>query len=122
MTFVHLCEEFQLTWIGKDNGMIPIYAHEILGYNSKIVTCDLKKDLPKTIRGVEIIKIARWLKKVPNFAPFVMFFKRIPLYYWIIKNAKNIDILMLFHVTKCSYWDAYFYKKFIWYCIKTICF
>lgn len=111
-TFVHMCEEFEYTWIGKDNGMIPIYAHEILGYDSKIVTCDLKKDLPDEIRGVEIVKISRWIKKMRNFLPFIIFIKRIPLYYWLIKNAKNIDILMLFHITKCSYWNAYFYKKF----------
>lgn len=110
--FVHICEEFEYTWIGKDNGMIPIYVHEILGYNSKIVTCDLKKDLPNEIRGVEVVKISRWIKKIGNFAPFIIFIKRIPLYYWLIKNAKNIDILMLFHITKCSYWNTYFYKKF----------
>ncbi|WP_304206455.1 glycosyltransferase [Fusobacterium perfoetens] len=110
--FVHICEEFEYTWIGKDNGMIPIYAHEILGYNSKIVTCDLKKDLPDEIRGVEIVKISRWIKNIGNFAPLIIFIKRLPLYYWIIRNAKEIDVLMLFHMTKCSYWNAYFYKKF----------
>lgn len=110
--FIHICEEFEYTWLGKDNGMIPIYIHEILGYNCGIVTCDLKKDLPDEIRGVKIIKIPRWIKKIGNFAPFVIFIKRIPLYYWVIKNAKKIDILMLFHITKCSYWNAFFYKKF----------
>ena len=29
----------------------------------------------------------------------------------MIKNAKNIDVLMLFHVSRCSYWYAYIYKK-----------
>lgn len=111
-TFVHICEEFEYTWLGKDNGMIPIYAHEILGYDSKIVTCNLKKDLPDKIRGIEIVKIPRWLKKIGNFAPFIIFIKRIPLYYWLIKNAKSIDVLMLFHITKCSYWNTYLYKKF----------
>lgn len=111
-SFVHICEEFEYTWIAKDNGMIPIYVHHSLGYDSKIVTCNLKKDLPENIRGVKIEKISRWIKKIGNFAPFVIFIKRIPLYFWIIKNAKNIDILMLFHITKCSYWNAYFYKKF----------
>ncbi|MGL6098363.1 MAG: glycosyltransferase [Fusobacteriaceae bacterium] len=112
MKFVHICEEFEYTWIGKDNGMFPIYAHEVLGYDSKIVTCNLKKDLPDEVRGVEIVKISRWFKKVKNFLPFIIHLKRIPLYYYIAKNAKNIDVLMLFHVTKCSYWRAYFYKKF----------
>lgn len=110
--FVHICEEFEYTWIGKDNGMFPIYAHEVLGYESKIVTCNLKDDLPDEVRGIEIVKIPRWFKKVKNFLPFIIHLKRIPLYRYICKNAKDIDILMLFHVTKCSYWRAYFYKKF----------
>lgn len=110
--FVHICEEFEYTWIGKDNGMIPIYTHNILGFESEIVTCNLKKDLPQDIRGVKIIKIPRWLKKMKKFAPWVMFLKRIPLYRYISKNAKDIDVLMLFHITKCSYWNAFFYKKF----------
>lgn len=112
MKFIHICEEFEYTWIGKDNGMIPIYAHDILGFESEIVTCNLKQDLPENIRGVKIIVIPRWLKKMKKFAPWVMFLKRIPLYKYICQNAKNIDILMLFHITKCSYWNAFFYKKF----------
>ncbi|MGL5230787.1 MAG: glycosyltransferase family 4 protein [Cetobacterium sp.] len=112
MKFVHICEEFEYTWIGKDNGMFPIYAHEVLGYDSKIVTCNLKNDLPDEVRGVQIVKVSRWLKNVKNFLPFIIHLKRIPLYYYICKNAKEIDVLMLFHITKCSYWRAYFYKKF----------
>ena len=112
MKFVHICEEFEYTWIGKDNGMIPIYAHNVLGFESEIVTCDLKEDLPEDVRGVKIVKIPRWFKKMKKFAPWVMFIKRIPLYRYICKNAKDIDVLMLFHVTKCSYWNAFFYKKF----------
>lgn len=112
MKFVHICEEFEYTWIGKDNGMIPIYAHNVLGFESEIVTCNLKEDLPQDIRGVKIIKIPRLFKKMKKFAPWVMFFKRIPLYRYISKNAKDIDVLMLFHITKCSYWNAFFYKRF----------
>lgn len=110
--FIHICEEFEYTWIGKDNGMFPIYAHEVLNYESSIITCNLKNDLPDEVRGVKIIKVPRWFKKVKNFLPFIIHLKRIPLYTYICKNAKNIDVLMLFHITKCSYWRAYFYKKF----------
>lgn len=112
MKLVHICEEFEYLWIGKDNGMIPIYSKNILNWDSEIVTCNLKNDLSDEIRGVKIIKIKRWFKYIKNFAPWVIFFKRIPLYFYICKNAKTIDILMLFHVTKCSYWNAFFYKKF----------
>ena len=37
--------------------------------------------------------------------------KRYNIFKYLIKNAKNIDVLMLFHVSRCSYWYAYFYKK-----------
>lgn len=110
--FVHICEEFEYTWIGKDNGMIPIYIKELGDYDVSIVTLDLKKDLPESIRGVNFIKIKRWFKNIKNFAPWVIFIKRIPLYYYLMKNSKDIDVLMLFHMTKCSYWNSYFYKKF----------
>ena len=109
--FVHICEELEYTWLGKDNGMVPVYTHKILGYKSEIVTCNLKEDLPDNFRGIKIIKISRWFKNIKNFFPWVMFFKRIPLYYYILKNGKKIDVLMLFHITKCSYWNAFFYKK-----------
>lgn len=108
---IHICEEFEYTWIGKDNGMIPIYMKMLDEYEVSILTCDFKKDLPDEVRGVKILKIDRWIKKIKNFLPFIIFIKRIPLYYYLIKNSKKIDVLMLFHVTKCSYWNAYFYKK-----------
>lgn len=110
--FVHLCEEFEYTWIGKDNGMIPIYAKEVLGYEAEIITCNLKNDLPDEIRGVKIVKIPRFIRNIRNFLPFIIFIKRLPTHYYLIKNAKKIDILMLFHITKCSYWNAFFYKRF----------
>ena len=40
--FLHISEEFEYTWLGKDNGMIPIYMSEKLGYDSKILTVNLK--------------------------------------------------------------------------------
>ena len=29
-TFLHISEEFEYTWLGKDNGMMPIYMSEKL--------------------------------------------------------------------------------------------
>ncbi|MGL4391949.1 MAG: glycosyltransferase family 4 protein [Fusobacteriaceae bacterium] len=110
--FVHICEEFEYTWVGKDNGMIPIYVAESGEFDSEIITCDFKNDLPDEIQSVKIIKIKRFLKKIRNFAPGIIFIKRLPLYWYLIINAKNIDVLMLFHITKCSFWNAFFYKKF----------
>ena len=69
--FLHICEEFEYTWIGKDNGMIPIYMHEICGYESKILTVDLKHDLPNFERGIYFIKVKRIFGFLGNFAYWV---------------------------------------------------
>lgn len=110
-TFLHICEEFEYTWIGKDNGMIPIYMHEICGYESKVLTVDLKHDLPDSERGLSFIKVKRIFGFLGNFAYWVKLLKRYNIFKYLINNAKNIDVLMLFHVSRCSYWYSYIYKK-----------
>ena len=110
-TFLHISEEFEYTWLGKDNGMIPIYMSEKLGYDSKILTANLKNDLPDSERGVEFVKVKRRFAFLSNFAYWIKLVKRYNFFKYLIKNAKNIDILMLFHISRCSYWYAHFYKK-----------
>ncbi len=110
--FCHICEEFQYTWIGKDNGLIPIYMKEIFNYDSEIVVYDKKKDLPPQERGVKFIKLKEILGFVGNFAYFMKLLKRLNILLYLKKNALNIDILMLFHVSRCSYWNAFIYKKY----------
>ena len=110
-TFLHISEEFEYTWLGKDNGMIPIYMSEKLGYDSKILTVNLKNDLPDSERGVEFVKVKRKFPFLSNFAYWTKLAKRYNIFKYLIKNAKNIDVLMLFHVSRCSYWYAHFYKK-----------
>ena len=109
--FLHISEEFEYTWLGKDYGLIAIYMSEKLGYNSKILTVNLKNDLPDNERGVEFIKVKRKFSFLSNFAYWTKLVKRYNIFKYLIKNAKNIDVLMLFHVSRCSYWYAYFYKK-----------
>ncbi|MDO4690978.1 MAG: glycosyltransferase family 4 protein [Fusobacterium sp.] len=109
--FLHISEEFEYTWIGKDNGMIPIYMQMTNKYSSSILTCNLKKDLPDSIRGITFIKVKRFFNFLPNFAYSIKLIRRINLFKYLIKNAKKIDILMLFHISRCSYWYSYLYKK-----------
>lgn len=109
--FVHIHDEFEYTWIGKDNGMIPIYMHEVCGYRSYIITNDIKKDLPDTIRGVEIIKLKRLFPRIGNFCYFIKMLKRFNIFKFLFFNSKNIDVLMLFHISKCSFWYAALFKK-----------
>lgn len=109
--FLHISEEFEYTWIGKDNGMIPIYMQMTNKYSSSILTCNLKKDLPDSIRGITFIKVKRFFNFLPNFAYSIKLVRRVNLFKYLIKNAKKIDILMLFHISRCSYWYSYLYKK-----------
>lgn len=109
--FLHISEEFEYTWIGKDNGMIPIYMQELFNYNSYILTCDLKKDLPDKERGINFIKVRRIFGFLGNFAYCIKLIKRFNIFKYLVLNSKKINILMLFHVSRCSYWYAYIYKK-----------
>lgn len=106
--FVHIYEELDMMYLGKPQGMYPVYM-KLLGWNSKIVTYNLKKDLPDNFRGVEIVKIKQLFSSLPN-ENILKFIKRLRLYYFIYKNAENIDVLMLYHLTKCSYWNSFFYR------------
>lgn len=109
--FLHISEEFEYTWIGKDNGMIPIYMKELFNYNSYILTCNLKKDLPDKERGIDFIKVRRIFGFLGNFAYCIKLIKRFNIFKYLVLNSKKINILMLFHVSRCSYWYAYIYKK-----------
>lgn len=108
--FLHIRDEFEYTWLGKDNGMIPIYMSEVCGYNSYILTNDIKHELPDVFRSVHIVKVKRLFKKIGNFAYFIKLLRRLNIFKYLIKNAKEIDVLMLFHISRCSYWYAFVYK------------
>lgn len=110
--FLHISEEFEYTWIGKDNGMIPMYMSLLYGYDSKILTVNLKNDLPDKENELTFIKVKRVFSYLGNFAYFIKILKRLNIFKYLIKNAKNIDVLMLFHISRCSYWYAYLYKMF----------
>ncbi|MGL5934429.1 MAG: glycosyltransferase family 4 protein [Cetobacterium sp.] len=106
--FVHIYEELETMYLGKPQGMYPTYM-KYLGWDSEIVCYNLKKDLPEEVRGVKIKFINQLFSFLPN-ENICKFIKRIPLYWYIYINAKKIDVLMLYHLTKCSYWNSLFYK------------
>jgi len=110
--FVHICEEFENMWVGKDNGLIPGYINKDEKWEAEIWSFDLKGDLKDNIKGVKMVKVREFCPWLRNFAAWTKFVKRLNLYRKLIKEAKDIDVLMLFHMTKSSYWNAYFYKKF----------
>lgn len=106
--FLHIYEDLDIMHLGKPQGMYCTYMSS-LGWDTTIVTYDLKKELGDEFRGVKIDKIKQFMPFLPNES-FTKFIKRLPLYWYIYKNAKNIDLLMLYHATVCSYWNGFFYK------------
>lgn len=106
--FLHIYEELDIMHLGKPQGMYCTYMHN-LGWDTSIVTYDLKNELENEFRGVKIDKIKQFMPFLPNES-FTKFIKRLPLYWYIYKNAKNVDLLMLYHATVCSYWNAFFYR------------
>jgi len=109
--FVHICEEFECMWMGKDNGLIPKYINKDKNWESEIWSFNLKRDLDDNLMGIKMVRLKEFCPWLRNFASWTKFIKRIYLYRNLIKEAKNIDVLMLFHMTKSSYWNAYLYKK-----------
>ncbi|MBP6063655.1 MAG: glycosyltransferase family 4 protein [Fusobacteriaceae bacterium] len=107
-TFVHVYDELDIVHIGKEHGIYPVYMQE-LGWDSSIITYDLKKELDEDYRGVKLIKLSPLMPFLGNLGLF-KFIKRIPIYWYVYKNAKKIDVLMLFHCTVCSWWNSFFYK------------
>jgi glycosyltransferase involved in cell wall biosynthesis len=106
--FTIIYEDLEHLKLGKPQMMYPTYMN-YFGWNCDAITYNLKNDLPDEARGVKIVKLKQIFSFLPNTNLF-KFMKRIPMYYYIYKNAKKIDVMMLYHLTKCSYWNTFFYK------------
>ncbi|MCS5422316.1 MULTISPECIES: glycosyltransferase family 4 protein [Psychrilyobacter] len=106
--FTIIYEELDHMKLGKPQMMYPAYMN-YFGWESEVITYNLKKDLPEEHKKVKIKQIKQLFSFLPN-ENITKFIKRIPLYIKIYKEAKKIDVLMLYHLTKCSYWNAFFYK------------
>ncbi len=106
--FSIIYEELDYLKLSKPQIMYPTYMN-YFGWESEVITYDLKRDLPDEIRRVKLTKLTQLLSFLPNMN-LSKFIKRIPIYNYIYKNAKEIDVLMLYHLTKCSYWNTFFYK------------
>ena len=92
-TLVLLFDYFYDVHFYKDVGMIPYYFHKMFGFNSTIVSYSQDKNTEEDCKGVIIKKIKKIL-----LDPFILY---------ILKNSKNIDLLMMFHNKEKNY----FYRK-----------
>lgn len=99
MKFVTMFSDAENIHLTKDVGMIPFIMYKEFGYESTIV-CYKNGEYPyleNEVKGVNIDFIKRYTGK-----------SIIDGSIYLLKNAKKIDILQLFHLSK---------KSYLWICI-----
>ncbi len=87
----------------KDMGMIPYKLYERYGYHSTVVTYK-NGEYPYIENEVKGLKIDFVKRRLKNFS--------IDGALYLKSNAKNIDVLHIFHVTMSSVIYAYTYKYY----------
>lgn len=103
-TFFTIFDRAKNVHLIKDVGQIPYHMHKEFDYSSTLVTC--KNDdydfLDNEVKGLNI-----------KFIPKIKLFKiNFGVLFFIIKNAKKIDILHQFHLRDYTFLYAYVYKLF----------
>lgn len=102
-------EHFQAIHFEKDPFMVPYYLGKMLGYTVTIIYPQLKenKNLPSEYKGVNLTPIqvyGSW-----NTNPAIRY---IPIYQYLRKNAKQIDIFMCFFLDRKSELCTLVYKHY----------
>lgn len=102
-TFVTLFDRTENFHLVKDVGQIPYHMYKEFDYNSKIVTCKNDSDysyLTDEVKGLEI-----------EFVSKIKLFKfNLGVIFYLIRNAKKIDILNQFHIRNYTMLYALIYK------------
>jgi len=103
--------EFGKVHLYKDPGMIAYYFKQKTGGNSSIVFYESRNNrfLPRFHRGVRLVRIKglpRFLQKVPVLKKF----RRIWMFFYLLKNSHAIDILNIYHFSHISVLNGLFYK------------
>jgi len=102
VTIFPICENVHLT---TDIGQIPFFMYKKYNYDSKIVSyknSDAYPNLDIEVKGLKIEFLQRKGR--------VSFLEKAVLQY-IKKNAKNIDVLDLYHFSKFTFVYGLLYKK-----------
>lgn len=88
----------------KDVGEIPYQLHKLFGWNTKIVSYKMENEYPflhNEVQGLD-------LEFIPNTGSYKYFDKSYFGYIW--KNAKNIDVLNLYHYEPPTFIYGILYK------------
>ena len=104
-TFVTIFDRAKNFHLVKDVGQIPYHMHKEFGYESTLVTCkndDEYSYLNKEVKGLKL-----------DFISNLKIFKiNSGVVFYLIKNARKIDILQQFHIRNYTLFYAFIYKLF----------
>lgn len=108
--FVQLFDikSFERMHLSKDVGMIPSLLHSKYKFNSTIVYYGSEKN-----HDITSIEDGIYLERInTNFINRIKALELVfsPMIFYLIKNARKIDYLMLFHLKKQNYFYRFIYK------------
>lgn len=96
--FFHYLPSFHFK---KDGFLTPYYLGKKMGYDVKIVYWKDHEYVPDSHRGVELIPTGGYRYQWLNILCY---------YFHLVMNARNIDVLMRFHLTRETYLFTLIYK------------
>ena len=98
---------FEKEHLGKDVFLVPYYLGKLLHYNVTIVYPHTvtNVDFPEELKGVRLVPL-KFNKRLP-FSPF---WYTLNFYMYLLRNARNIDLLMRFHYSLQTQLMVIFYK------------
>lgn len=101
---------FETEHFGKDVFLVPYYLGKIYNLDVTIVYPQTKtnKDFPKLLRGVNLKPIKNIFSRKPHSGLRIL--KELVFLFYVIREAKNIDILMRFFLADETVLIGAFYK------------
>jgi glycosyltransferase involved in cell wall biosynthesis len=101
---------FEQEHLGKDVFLVPYYLGTIYNMDVTVVYPKTKtnRNLLPEIQGVVLKPVRNMFSKKPHSGPKIL--KEIVFLLYVIHNAKNIDVLMRFHLSDETVLIGAFYK------------
>lgn len=102
-TFVTIFEKLQNVHLTKDVGQIPYFMHSKFGYHAKLVGHRFDEEYPylyTEVKGLDLVLLPKL--KIGRISVSIIFY--------ILSNAKKIDVLNLYHHATKTYFYIWLYK------------
>jgi glycosyltransferase involved in cell wall biosynthesis len=102
--FVIACEVVDNVLLMKPHGMVPFTMMKAFGYEAEVVTYQ-HGEYPYAERELKGLKL--------HFLHPLLYKKaKWPFFWYLAKNAKNIDVLMVYNIKKRPIYNGLIYKLF----------